>query len=121
MGEREEPRPILLGLKFTADIELVLDRTWMLSRSSSKAAQEINIVRDLTVRQRQKEADMVKDALKKNIERSTDEQDSNLVYKVVGRRGERRDIRVPLRQGEILDRQGRLIRENAVRLISQYT
>ena len=111
-GEREDLRPILLGLKFTADIELVLDRTWMLSRSSSKAAQEINIVRDLTVRQRQKEADMVKDALKKNIERSTEEQDLNLVYKVVGRRGERREIRVPLRQGEILDRQGRVIRED---------
>ena len=56
-GEREEARPILLGLKFTADLELVLDRSWMLGQSKNSTAEEINIVRDLTARQRQRGRD----------------------------------------------------------------
>ena len=109
-GEREEARPILLGLKFTADLETILDRSWMLGQSSNKAAQEVNIVRDLTVRQRQREADLVTEACKKNLVRNIEEQDLNLVYKVVGRKGEKREIKVPLRQGERLDDEGRVIR-----------
>ena len=35
-GEREEARPILLGLRFTADLELVLDICWMLGRNSNR-------------------------------------------------------------------------------------
>ena len=106
--EEEEARPILLGLKFTADMELVLDRSWMLGRSNSKAAQAINIVRDLTVRQRQREADMVKEAYRKNLERNQEDQDLNLVFKVVGRKGEKREIKVPLRYGEEIDDLGRV-------------
>ena len=88
MGEGEEPRPMLLGLRFTADLELVLDRSWMLGQSKNSKAEQINIVRDLTARQRQREADMVKEACRKNLERSVEEQDLYLVYKVVGRKGE---------------------------------
>ena len=89
-GDREEARPILIGLKFTSDMELVLDRSWMLGKSSNKATQDINIVRDLTVRQRHREAYMVKEACKTNLDRNREEQDLNLVYKVVGRKGEKR-------------------------------
>ena len=112
-GEKEGPRPILLGLKFTADMEHVLDRTWMLSKSSSKAAQEINIVRDLTVRQRQREAEMFKDACRKNLERSIEDQDLNMVYNVVRMKGEKREIKVQLRAGEILDNEGSVVREDS--------
>ena len=109
-GEREEARPILLGLKFTSDMEAVLDKSWMLGKSSSKAAQEINIVRALTARQRQREGDMVTEACRKNLDRNREELDLNLVYKVVGRKGEKREIKVPLRQGEVLDDEGRVNR-----------
>ena len=37
------------------------------------------------------------------MERSQDELDQNLVYKVVGRKGEKREIKVTLRQGEVDD------------------
>ena len=45
--EGREMRPILIGLKFTSDMNLVLDRAWMLGQSNNKASQEINIVRYL--------------------------------------------------------------------------
>ena len=48
--------------------------------------------------------------VKKNLERSQEEVDENIVYKVVGRKGEKREIRVTLRQGEELDDTGKVIR-----------
>ena len=108
-----EARPILIGLKFTSDLELVLDRSWMLSRCDNKAAREINIVKDLTVKQRQREADLVSEASKKNLERIQEEIDQNIVFKVVGRKGEKREIKVTLRQGEQLDESGNVVRENS--------
>ena len=109
-GEKEEARPILLGLKFTADLELVLDRSWMLSQCNNTTAQAVNIVRDLTVKQRQREFDMVNEACRKNLDRSGEDVNQNLVYKVVGRKGEKREIKVSLRQGEELDGEGKVIR-----------
>ena len=104
-------RPILLGLRFTADLELILDRTWMLAQSKNSTAEKITIVKDLTARQRQKEANMIKDACKKNLERCAEEVEQNLVYKVVGRKGAKREIRVPLRHGEIITQDGRVVLE----------
>ena len=109
LPEGDEPRPILLGLKFTADLELILDRSWMLSQSQNSTAKQITIVKDLTARQRLKEANMVKDACRKNLERSEEEVQHNLVYKVVGRKGSKREIRVPLRHGEVLAEDGRVL------------
>ena len=112
MVEGADARPILLGLKFTADLELVLDRSWMLGQCNNKAANEINIVRDLTAKQRQREADLVSEAAKKNMERSQEELDESLVYKVVGRKGEKREIKVALRQGEEVDDTGNVTRKD---------
>ena len=112
MVEGADARPILLGLKFTADLELVLDRSWMLGQCNNKAANEINIVRDLTAKQRQREADLVSEAAKKNLERSQEELDESLVYKVVGRKGEKREIKVALRQGEEVDDTGNVTRKD---------
>ena len=54
-----EARPLLIGMKYTADLEQILDRSWMLVKSKNSTAEQINIVRDLTARQRKREADMV--------------------------------------------------------------
>ena len=108
----ENARPILLGLRFTADLEMVLDRSWMLGQATNKAAKDINIVRDLTVKQREREADLASGAAKKNMERSQEELDQNLVYKVVGRKGEKREIKVTLRQGEEVDDAGIVTRSD---------
>ena len=113
--EGREMRPILIGLKFTSDMELVLDRSWMLGQSNNKAAQEINIVRDLTAKQRQREVDMVSEAARKNVERSQEDLDQNLVFKVVGRKGDKREIKVTLRRGEKLDEAGNVVRDEWVR------
>ena len=110
--EGAEARPILLGLKFTSDLELVLDRSWMLSRCDNKAARDINIVKDLTSKQRQRESDLVSEAGRKNMERSHEEVEENIVFKVVGRKGEKREIKVTLRHGEKLDESGNVVRED---------
>ena len=111
-GDGVDARLIILGLRFTADLEMVLDRSWMLGQSTNKAAKDINIVRDLTVKQRQKEAELVTGAAKKNMERSQDEWDQDLVYKVVGRKGEKREIKVTLRHGEEVDDAGNVTRRD---------
>ena len=38
-SEGDEPRPILLGQRFTADLEIVLDRSWMLGQSKNFSAE----------------------------------------------------------------------------------
>ena len=110
-GEGDVARPALVGLRFTADLELVLDRSWMLAQSKNSTAEQINIVRDLTTKQRQREADMVREAGRKNLERGAEELEQNFVYKVVGRKGEKREIKVPLRHGEVVDHEGLVTRE----------
>ena len=50
--------------------------------------------------------------VEKHIERTVEEEDLNLVYKVVGRKGEKRKIKVPLRYGEVLVGDGKVIRED---------
>ena len=105
-------RPILLGFKFTADLELILDRSWMLGQTNNKTAKDINIVRDLTAKQRQREADMVTEASRKNLERSQEEVEQNIVYKIVGRKGEKREIKVTLRLGEKLGDAGNVVRRD---------
>ena len=116
MGQKVEgaelARPILLGFKFTADLELVLDRSWMLGQANNKTAKDINIVRDLTAKQRQREADMVTEASRKNLERSQEEFEQNIVYKIVGRKGEKREIKVTLRLGEELGDAGNVVRRD---------
>ena len=61
-------------------------------------------------KQRQREGDMVTEACRKNLYRNREEQDLNLVYKAVGRKGEKREIKVPLSQGEVIDDEGRVHR-----------
>ena len=45
-------------------------------------------------------------AFKKNMERSKENIDANLAFKVVGKRGYRREILVPLRDGEFISEEG---------------
>ena len=54
---------------------------------------------------------MVREAGRKNLERGAEELEQNFVYKVVGRKGEKREIKVPLRHGEVVDHEGLVTRE----------
>ena len=101
-----DPRPLLVGFRYQRDQETVLANSWRLSKVKDKATRDVNIVRDLTDRERKRERDLVLDVKNKNLQRSDDEQSKNLVYKVVGERGRRREIQVTLRQGEFINREG---------------
>ena len=54
---------------------------------------------------------MVGQVKKKNLARSVDERSKNLFYKVVGRKGARREILAPLLSGEYMDKEGLVLRE----------
>ena len=64
------------------------------------------VVKDLTLKQRAAEREMHRLAFKKNMERSKENIDANLAFKVVGKRGYRREILVPLRDGEFISEEG---------------
>jgi hypothetical protein len=86
------PRPLLVGFKAVTDCTAMLDKSPALSELDESWS-VINIVRDLTKGQRKEEKDLRDEATKNNSELS--EEDSlNWIWKVVGRRGERKLVRV---------------------------
>ena len=85
----DQPRPLLLIFKTRADRDKLLDRAPRLSRHVEEDYRNINIVADLTRKQRQMEQEMFRKAEKSNL-------------KVLGRRGER-----VLRQNEKVTEEGK--------------
>ena len=77
VGERkdgqEDARPLLVGLDSTQTTEAILDRSYRLAKSTHEGLREVNIVRDLTTKQRKDEQEMVVDVKNKNLARSVDE------------------------------------------------
>ena len=97
IGERgEEPRPLVVGLQREAQKEDLLEKARMLKETYFE---NVGIVPDLTQEQRKDEADMILEAERRNANRSEDERAKNLVWRVVGRRGEKRIIK-GLERGE---------------------
>ena len=88
IGERgEDPRPMVVGLNREAQKEELLDKTRYLKDTQFA---EIGVVPDLTQEQRRDESDMVAEAERRNTERSEEELAKNLIWRVVGRKGEKR-------------------------------
>ena len=86
----EKPRPLLIGLMEYQTRSLVLDNARKLSKTDYK---HVNIVPDLTVRQRKEEKKMYEEAEVKNSQLS-EEYALNWVWRLVGPRGQRRRARV---------------------------
>ena len=63
----------------------------------------MSVVPDLTAQQRKEEKDLTKVAVEKNINRSEEEVSKNWVWKVVGRKGEKRIRRVTMWEDERLN------------------
>jgi hypothetical protein len=103
-------RPLLVGFKLQQDQEYVLANCWRLARNNQYS--KVSVGRDLTAGERKKERDLMVEAKAKNLNRSLDEQSKKLVYKIVGERGRRREILVPLRPWEVLDQDGRVWRQS---------
>ena len=104
--DKTVPRPLLIGFINKGIQERILDSLWRLVDSNNPDICRISVVRDLTARQRGREQEMVREAAKSNLERQQEDIVGNLAFKVVGRRGEKRIIKAPLRRGEVLNELG---------------
>ena len=107
--EDGQARPLLLIFRNKQDRDNLLEKAPRLSKDQEEYWREINIVADLTQKQRQLEQNMFKRAEAQNLSRTNDEQSKNFCWKVLGRRGERVLRQVELRQGEIVNMEGKVV------------
>ena len=103
----DQPRPLLLIFKTRADRDKLLDRAPRLSRHVEEDYRNINIVADLTRKQRQMEQEMYRKADKSNLDRNHDQVSKNIFFKVLGKRGDRVLWQVELRQNEKVTEEGK--------------
>ena len=108
-GIAEQPRPLLLIFKNKADRDMLLQRTPRLSKDNEEYWTRINVVPDLTQRQRKLEQDMFKKAEAKNLGRSADESSKNLCWKILGKKGERVMRQLEMRQDEVINGEGKVV------------
>ena len=114
IGEKlggQGPRPLLVGFDSVQTTEDILEKCPKLSKSTHAGLREVTVVRDLTLKQRKDEQGKLADIKKKNLTRTTDEMSKNLFYKLVGKRGSKREILAPLLPGEVMDKDGLVVRE----------
>ena len=94
-------RPLLVGMKDPELRHQILSAAPKLADTDMK---NISVVPDLTARQRKEESNMRKEAEKRN-EELTEEESLNYVWKTVGPRGEKRLVKVRIREGETQQQQ----------------
>ena len=96
LGERPVgtagPRPLLIGFKVLDSKQTILDNSRKLAEKSD-VWKNVSVISDLTKRQREDEQKLRHEAERLNAERSVDDT-KNWEWKVVGRRGERRLVKV---------------------------
>ena len=107
--EDGQARPLLLIFRNKQDRDKLLEKSPRLSKANEEYWREINIVADLTQRQRELEQNMFKRAEAQNLARNNDEQSKNLCWKVIGRRGERVLRQVELRHEEMVNTEGKVV------------
>ena len=96
IGERgEEPRPMVVGFNREWQKEDLLD---MARELRNTPFSEVGIAPDLTQEQRKEEAELAAEAEKRNRQLSEDDVSKNLLWKVVGRKGEKRLLKVTARE-----------------------
>ena len=106
-GEADrDPRPLLVRFVHQHHTEAILDNRWRLSKEEDPTIQAVSVVKDLTMKQRASEREMHRLAFRKNLERSRENIEANLAFKVVGKRGSKREILAPLRDGETISEEG---------------
>ena len=88
VGERsDEPRPLIVGFMREYHKEDLLDKGRELQHTPFA---DIGIMPDLSPEQRKDEADLVKEAERRNTLLTADDRSKNLSWAVVGRKGEKR-------------------------------
>ena len=108
-----QARPLLLIFRNKWDRDMLLERAPRLSKDDDEYWRSINIVADLTQKQRQMEQNMFRRAEEQNMERNHQEVSKNLCWKVLGRRGERVLRQVELRQDEMISTEGKVVRRSS--------
>ena len=106
-SNEDDPRPLLMSLKSSDVRNKVLSNAKKLANKSAEW-KKVSIAADLTKRQREEEKNMREDAKNRNAKRTTNEE-KNWEWKVVGRRGDRRLVKVKLQ----VDTRGRILRSQA--------
>ena len=108
-GGSEQPRPLLLIFKNKSDRDMLLQRAPRLSKDEDEYWKSINVVPDLTMRQRKLEQDMFKKTEARNLSRTNDEVSKNLCWKVLGKKGERVLRQLDMRQDEVINMEGKVV------------
>ncbi len=90
------PRPLVVGFFTDMERSMVLRRV---SRLEGTDYSEVKIAPDLTKRQRREERDLWEEQENRNKNRTEEQIQKNLVWAVVGARGEKRLIMQPARSG----------------------
>ena len=100
LGQRNEdstpPRPLLIGFKNFDSCTSILDQSPKLAEMDEPWS-AVNVIRDLTKTQRKEEKKLRDDADARNAELSEQDKE-NWKWMVVGRRGERRIVKVALEE-----------------------
>jgi hypothetical protein len=106
VGEKkEEPRPLVCGFWDARDRNKILRNAWKLEGTDFE---NVSICPNLTRKQREEEADMRKEADRRNAEELTDEdQAKNLRWAAVGDRSQRFLVKTTAREPRIGGRGGR--------------
>ena len=96
IGERrKEPRPIVLGMQTEEEKRHILSKSRDLQGTRFK---NVSIVPDLTKKQRETEEKMKTEAEARNKNLSREDMDGGIRWQVIGRRGEKRIIKGPVRE-----------------------
>jgi hypothetical protein len=91
VGERgNDPRPLVVGFHSEADKSRLLRKAKRLEHSRFK---EVGIAQDLSKKQREAEANLAREAEKRNEELTDEDRAKNMKWAVVGARGEKRLIK----------------------------
>ena len=110
-GREEDPRPLLVGFKYKNDVEEILANCPNLRKAREETLRAVSIGKDLTLKQRKNEEEMRKRVMRKNLTRNEEEVQGGLVWKMLGRRGERREVQVKRGDGETINQEGWVVRE----------
>ena len=94
LGDKGISRPLILGFFSESDRNKFLRKSKDLDKTFFK---EVNAAPDLTKRQREREQRLKREAEKRNEELSEDDKSKNLVWAVVGAKGERRLVKITAR------------------------
>ena len=110
-GQEEDPRPLLVGFKYKNDVEEILANCPNLRKAREENLRAVSIGKDLTLKQRKNKEEMRKRVMRKNLTRNEEEVQGGLVWKMLGRRGERREVQVKRGDSETINQEGWVVRE----------